>query len=169
MKEVAGESTEDISKARVAKDVELQNQNPTAIHNGNDFQKAFDVDTQARDIVKPRIDDASELTQSAINLAISTDDEMPKADRSVFDAEAEAGPDPESSTPPSHPNIEVLLPDGTRLDDAAASQPEGEDATKEDEDIGGAEVGFGQKKRKKRKPKSQRGLVCRAKSAFTKF
>ena len=153
-----GNSTEDLIRAGVANHVSVQRQNPAAISDGVDIRKAFDTDTPSLNSVKPQTDHLRVPPESVTSLAISKNDKMPNTDHCLVESGQEAEPDPQSSAASSHPNIEVIFPDGSKLDDEV-QEPKGEDSAKEDKDDGGAEVGLAQKKKKKRKPKSQRGLV----------
>ncbi|KAL9101991.1 MAG: hypothetical protein Q9163_002820 [Psora crenata] len=126
-------SAEDLIKNGVANHLALQELNPKAINDGIDPRKSFDADTHLTSSLVSqgeRMEDSSENPPGLNEVATS----------GVVSVE-------ESADPPTNPGLEVILPDGTQFGEVA-----------EEDQING-NGGFSQKGKKKKKPKSQRGLL----------
>ena len=150
-------STESLIKTGVSEHIEQQQRNPNAISNGIDIQKAFDTDSRHLHSSGKENEDADKLVPSASQLHISSKAEKLHIEHEYVPARPEAGLGAESFPPPSHPNIEAVSHNDTKLGDDPKSGQEDSDKVDEDATVGRVEVG--RKKKKKRKPKSQRGLV----------
>lgn len=91
------------------------------------------------------------LTKSTAELDISRNEASRNFDHKSAAAGKDAVPDP--SGLPSHPNLEILSPDGARVEDGDV-----EDGQAEEADGAGPDPGAGSKKRKKR-AKGKRATV----------
>ena len=158
MKDAENMSPGSLIKAGVSEHVEQQQQNPNAISNGVNVHKAFDTDPHGLHSSSQVNEDADKIAQPISSLHISPEAESPSTGKESVQARAEAEQlDADSSSPPSHPNIDIVSPEDAKFQEGSKSGPD--DQGRADENAQAAEAEFGQKKKKKKKPKSQRGLV----------
>ena len=142
--------TDDLIKSGVRDSVVLQQRNPTAINDGVDPRKAFQTDSPVLDLSRTNSEAMKKLTESTAELDISTDGDAQPSTHESPQEDPDAAHDP--SGPPSHPNLEILSPDGELLEDGGDDGQEGDDEA-------GPDQGAGIKKKKKKKPKSKRAQV----------